>query len=123
MTDTAAVAVADELESMRAARRELGAGESYLSTEQATRLCPLDISEETLVSYPAWICPRLRKDPRSPRSPYLWDPRDIHALPIVVRQWTEARQRGTEEDFRRRRQKLLEERDREALIRAHKSHR
>lgn len=118
MNDAVATAVADELQNMREARKELGTAGSYLSTEEAVELGPLDISEETLVAYPEWICPRLRKDPRRSRSPYLWDPRDILALPIVLRQWMEARQRGNEADFRRRREQLLEERDQAALTRA-----
>lgn len=118
MNDATASAVATELEEMREARAELGSAESYLSTEKAIELCPLNVCEEVLVGYPAWICPRARKDPRRPRSPYQWDPRDIRALPIVVRQWTEARESGNEKDFRRRREELLAERDREVLARA-----
>jgi hypothetical protein len=118
MTDNAAAAVADELRHMRDARQELGSAQSYLSTEEAVNLCPLDISEETLVGYPVWICPRARKNPRRPRSSYQWDPRDIRALPIVLKQWTQAREAGREDDFRRRRETLLEERDQQVLARA-----
>lgn len=118
MNNATAVAVGKELQEMQDARRELGAAAGYLSTEDAVRQCQLDISEETLVGYPTWICPRARKDPRRARSSYQWDPRDIRALPIVVRQWTEARASGTEDDFRRRREELLDERDREVLARA-----
>lgn len=118
VNDAIATVVAEELQSMREARKELGTAGSYLSTEEAVALGPLDISEETLIAYPEWVCPRLRKDPRRARSPYLWDPRDILALPIVLRQWMEARRRGDEADFRRRRERLLEKRDNEALTRA-----
>lgn len=118
MTDVAAAAVADELRDMCDARLELGSAESYLSTDEAVDLCPLNISEETLVGYPVWVCPRTRKDPRRLRSSYQWDPRDIRALPIVLKQWTEARESGHEDNFRRRREELLEERDRQVLARA-----
>lgn len=118
MKDATAAAVAAELEEMREARADLGSADGYLSTEQALGLCQMDISEDVLVGYPTWICPRARKDPRRSRSPYQWDPRDIRALPIVVRQWTEALRSGNEEDFRRRREELLAERDREVLARA-----
>lgn len=118
VNNAVATVVADELQSMREARKELGTAGGYLSTEEALELGPLDISEETLIGYPTWICPRLRKDPRRSGSPYLWDPRDILALPIVLRQWMDARQRGNEADFRRRREQLLEKRDHAALTRA-----
>lgn len=118
MEAATATAVGQELRSMREARHELATAEGYLSTSEAVASCELDISEEKLREYPDWVCPRTPKDPRYPNSAHQWDPRDVRALPVVLKQWKKAREAGGEEDFRRRREKMLDDRDQKALGRA-----
>lgn len=115
MTHETAVVTRRELDEMKEAKRELGRAEAYLSTEEALERCPFDLCEETLTGYPKWICPRVRKNPGKAGSALLWDPRDIRALPVILRQWARAVEGGTEDAFRERRERLIREREQSAL--------
>lgn len=115
MTPETAKAARNELDEMRDAKRELGQAHAYLSTREAVERSRIDLCEETLTGYPNWICPRTPKNPAKEGSPLLWDPRDIQALPLVLRQWAEACESGDEESFKERRVELLREREERAL--------
>ena len=108
-------AVGAELEIMKDARAELGTRDAYLSTAEAVRLCAVGVSEETLISYPGWILPRVAKNPRARRPSYMYDPRDIAALPIVLRLWEQAISAGREAGFAEERVADLAARDEQAL--------
>ncbi len=112
-----AAAVGQQISDMKSAREELARRGGYLSTPEALELAPFELSEETLLSYPEFICPRTRKNPNSKRSALLWDPRDVLALPLVLRQWHHAIELGQESGFVAERERLLAERDRLALER------
>jgi hypothetical protein len=113
--DAATQVAASELKAMRQVRANLGRREAYLSTTEAVALCPIDVSEETLIGYPDWILPRVAKNPRARRASWLYDPRDIEALPFVLRMWERAIVEGAEEAFSMKRRGELEERDHRAL--------
>lgn len=115
MTPEAAQATRKDLNAMREAKRELGQAHAYLSTEEALEASPIDVSEEMLTGYPDWVCPRIRKNPSRDGSPFLWDPRDIRALPWVLRQWAQARKNDREEEFKKRRIERIRQRERQAL--------
>lgn len=115
MTHDTARAVRRELDEMAEAKRELGEAKAYLSTREALELCPFDLCEETLTGYPEWVCPRVRKSPAKEGSPLLWDPRDILALPTVLRRWRRAVENDEEEEFRRSREELIRRREQAAL--------
>lgn len=115
MEPEVAKATRKDLDAMQKAKRELGQAECYLSTKEAVEAAPLALCEETLTAYPTWICPRTRKNPARESSPLLWDPRDIRALPLVLRQWKVAQEQGREEEFRERREQLLRKREEKAL--------
>lgn len=118
MQPTTAEAIGDELAAMRRARKELGGAWAYLTTREAVDLCPFEVSAESLLGYPDWICPRVARNPAAQRgTPLFWDPRDILALPLVLRQWETARREGREEEFEAERRRFLAERDRRALER------
>jgi hypothetical protein len=117
MKDQITNGVATTLEAMRAAVRDLAKGATYLSTADAVRCCPFELSEETLLTYPDFVVPRLVKNPRARRKTYLWDPRDIRALPTVLRRWQQAILAGpaAEREFQERRYHEVTERDLAAL--------
>jgi hypothetical protein len=101
------------LEAMKAARDALARGRGYVSTREAVLLCPFPAGEETLLGYPPHILPRIAKNPAAKRPTYLWDPRDIQALPDVLRRWQTAITGGAEavHRFEEERQRELDERD------------
>lgn len=117
MNDDVANAVASDLRAMREARKELGGRDAYLSTPEAVEACPIPVSEGTLKGYPEWILPRVEKNPAAKGSPLLFDPRDIRALPLVLKQWRAAKKNDSVAECKRRRLDLLEHRDAETLAR------
>lgn len=119
MTPEAATATRAELDAMLEAKRELGEARAYLSTEEALEASPVPVSEQKLLGYPEWVCPRIRKDPSKESSPRLWDPRDIAALPMVLSRWQRARSEGREEEFKERRLHEFAEREQRALARSY----
>lgn len=117
MKDQITNGVATTLEAMRAAVMDLAKGATYLSTAEAVRCCPFEVSEETLLTYPDFIVPRFVKNPRARRKTYLWDPRDIRALPTVLRRWQQAIAAGSdaEREFQELRYAEVTERDLAAM--------
>ena len=105
------------LAAMRTARDELARAEGFVSTSEAVRLCPFAVSEDTLLAYPEYVLPRRAKNPRAKRKTYLWDPQDLRALPVVLKQWERAIDGGSadEENFMRERLSQLEARDLRAM--------
>jgi hypothetical protein len=117
MNQVVAYATGEELEAMKRARSDLGRREAYLSTAEATAVCRFEVAEETLMAYPDWILPRIAKNPRAKRPSWLFDPRDVDALPFVLRLWERAIAEQNEEAFRLARLAEIEDRDRQALAR------
>lgn len=117
MNDDVANAVASDLQAMREAKKELGSADAYLSTGEAVDKCPIPVSEGTLKGYPEWVLPRVEKNPAAKGSPLLFDPRDIRALPLVLKQWRAAKQNDSVAELKRRRLDLLQGRDAETLAR------
>ena len=117
MKDKISEGVATTLQAMRAAVQDLARGSTYLSTVEAVRYCPFAVSEETLLTYPDFILPRFVKNPRARRKTYLWDPRDIRALPTVLRRWQLAIAAGEEAErqFQELRYAEVAERDLAAM--------
>lgn len=117
MSTETAEAVGDELAMMRAARRALAEGEDYFTSKEAANACPFDITPESLLSYPEFVVPRIPRNPDSEQAGYLIDPRDIYALPVVLRRWKQAKESedDSEEAFRRRRMRELREREERIL--------
>lgn len=112
-----AEAVGDELAMMRAARRALAEGDGYYTSQEAAEACPFDITPESLLSYPEFVLPKIPRNPDSEQAGYLIDPRDIYALPAVLRRWKHAKASDddSEEAFRRRRLRELREREERML--------
>jgi hypothetical protein len=104
-------AIASTLEEMQAAIRELAAGCALLSTARAVELGRVPVSAEMLLRYPAWVMPRVVKNTRAKRPTYLFDPRDVLALPRVLAEWQRAIADGREDDFANARIAHLAERD------------
>jgi hypothetical protein len=117
MDETSITGIATALEAMRRAITDLARGTTYLSTPEAVELCPFELSEETLLAYPDFVAPRFLKNPRARRRTYLWDPRDIRDLPVVLRRWEEAIQAGPEalQEFVDGRYAQLKQRDLDAM--------
>lgn len=121
MNDDVANAVASDLRAMREAKKELGSADAYLSTREAVDACPVPVSEETLKGYPEWVLPRIEKNPAAKGSPLLFDPRDVRALPLVLKQWRTANQNDSVAELKRRRLDLLQRLDAETLTRSGES--
>lgn len=117
ISQTVAQATGDEIEAMRRSREELGRRDAYMSTAEAISACAFEISQESLLLYPEWILPRIMKNPRAKRPSWLFDPRDIAALPAILSLWNRARANQREEEFRLDRLAEIEERDQLALAR------
>lgn len=117
MKDQITRGVATTLEAMRAAVQDIAKGATYLTTTDAVRCCPFELSEETLLAYPDFVIPRFVKNPKAKRKTYLWDPRDIRALPTILRRWQEAIEggAGSEREFQNLRYAEFTERDLAAL--------
>ena len=80
------------------------------------KLCPFDLSEETLLTYPTYVAPRFLKNPVARRKTYL-DPRDIRDLPVILRRWEIAIREGpeAEQEFIDSRNGELKQRDLDAM--------
>ncbi len=117
MQETVIQGVSTALEAMRRAIEDLARGTTYLSTPEAVQLCPFELSEETLLAYPAYIVPRFLKNPMARRKTYLWDPRDIRDLPVILRRWEDAIRRGPDalHEFVAARNGELKQRDLDAM--------
>ena len=89
-------AARQQVEQMAAAVQALIKGARYLRTAEAIELSPIAISAETLLGYPDYVMPRLLKNPRARKPVYLWDPRDLVALPHVLERWQTAIAQGPE---------------------------
>jgi ubiquitin len=111
--DTTEIAKIQEARAqMREARKELLAADQMLSTKEAVAACPLGgLRAETLTSYPDYVLPRVSLRPGAKRATYRWDPRDLLALPTVLRRWQRAVDEGREEEFKKERIAELAARD------------
>lgn len=108
-------ATTHSLAAMRAATREMAKGATFLTTTEAVEHCPFALSDETLLGYPEFVIPRFVKNPRAKRKAYLWDPRDIQALPSVLHRWQKAIAAGRENEFEEERAAELTARDLKSL--------
>lgn len=112
-----ATGVRNSLDAMRTALEELARGEGFVTTAEAVTICPFCVSEESLLAYPEFVLPRFAKNPRAKRKTYLWDPRDLQALPWVLKRWERAIAEGpeAEAEFERQRWRELTQRDMSAM--------
>lgn len=115
MSAETAEAVGDELAMMRAARQALAEGDGYYTSKEAANACPFDIEAETLRDYPEFVLPRTPRRPGCEQAGYLFDPRDVYALPVVLRQWHRAKENDSEDQFRKRRLREIREREERIL--------
>jgi hypothetical protein len=101
---------------MREAVHQLSTSLPMLTTKEAVAQCPLGhVSAETLTSYPDHVLPRIVLRPGARRATYRWDPRDLLALPSVLRRWQRAVEENREEEFKRERIAELLARDESKL--------
>lgn len=103
--------IAADLKTARRVRDEIAEGLTLFTTAEAVDACPFEIEAESLLAYPSAVLPRTKKNPRATRPTYLFDPRDILALPAILRAWDQARDVGCEAEFFARRQNELLRRD------------